>query len=85
MTTPLQQGQIDAALRRDIRYDGRVFTRRGLVEYLLECGWRVRVVRGQRRLSSPTGCFLDQGEIGKIALVYAEQRSNERDGEVMQC
>ncbi len=73
----LQQGQIDAVLNSDIRHRGRVWSRRGLVESLVQSGWRVLVVRGQKRLSDPTGVFLDQKEIGKIAMWYAEQLSEE--------
>lgn len=76
--TPLQEGRVNAALNRAIRYDGRVWTRRTLVEHLIkDKGWRVSVVRGQRRLIASDGSFLDEKSgLGKIAMWHAEAVSS---------
>ena len=67
-----QLARRDAALARVVSADGRLISRRSLVDEKIEQGYRVSTHKEGRRLSHPDGRYLSESAIGKTAMDYAE-------------
>lgn len=70
---PMQRAKAEAALDRQMRFDGRYCFRGTEVERRIAEGCTVMLSRqGERRLAWPNGVFLDEKQISKTAMDYAE-------------
>jgi hypothetical protein len=74
---PMAAARAKSALERGIMSNGKLYTRSSLVESKVLAGAKVVLSpEGKRRLQIPNGAFLDESQISKTAMDYAEYLIN---------
>lgn len=69
---PRTRARAEAALMRQMRWDGRYAFRSDEIERRIAAGATIELSRqGTRRLVNPSGSFLDEEQITKTAMDYA--------------
>jgi hypothetical protein len=68
----MQEGRRERALNGNILHNGKVQTRRAVVDEMKQAG-AVVVCGRERRLQLPNGNYLAESQIGKTAMDYAAE------------
>ncbi len=72
LTDAARTARVQKTLSKQIKYKGAFYTRQQLIDTLLAKGAVIKVKHGKRRLYVSDNAFLDEGEITKIGMDYAE-------------
>ncbi len=76
----MAEGRTNRALDKTMGFNGIVMTRRKAIEDRVNAGAKIALSpKGTRRLMNPDGSFLDESQISKTAMDYAERLATTKD------
>lgn len=77
--TPMAKKKAIDALNRTMSRDGQLMSRKDIVRDCIAKGYKVeQTATGERRLKGPDGSFLDESQISKTAMDFAEHLIGEQ-------
>jgi len=74
--TPLSRGKAKASLDATVRHNGEFMSRKAMIDKAIKSGAAVQQSKTGRRLTSPSGAFLDEGATTKTGMNYAEMAAS---------
>lgn len=73
---PMSLGKASEAMSKQVRHNGEFMSRKAMIDKAVKSGAAVQQSKTGRRLTSPSGAFLDEGATTKTGMNYAEMAAS---------